>query len=186
MINCPKCKSEIDPDSRFCDQCGQEIFYCSQCRRPGKGLRCTTCGGEMRRYDELQSPSTQADSDVSDSITERESMMAAAIGATYRAGIPQLFLVNDSLHLRIAGTNGAIIGRRSGIYSQHLLQYNYISGTHAQLHYNQNRWLIEDKNSSNGTFVNGNRLAAGQATPLAPGDLVQLANIEFRVEISQR
>lgn len=140
----------------------------------------------MRRYDDLLSSNTNNDNDGIDTITERESMMAAAIGATYRAGIPQLFLVNDSLHLRLAGTNGAIIGRRAGIYSKFLTQYNFISGTHAQLHYNQNRWLIEDKNSSNGTFVNGNRLDAGQATPLSHGDLIQLANIEFRVEISQR
>mgnify|MGYP002623245951 CR=1 FL=1 len=140
----------------------------------------------MRRYNQLSSATGQAASNSAAEISQRESMMAAAIGATYRAGIPQLFLVNDSLHLRLAGTNGAIIGRRMGIYSQFLAQFSYISGTHAQLHYNQNQWLIEDKNSSNGTYVNGSQVASGQVVPLHHGDLVQLANIEFRVEVSQR
>lgn len=140
----------------------------------------------MRRYDELHTTIADDSSDNVDSISERESVLAAAIGATYRSGIPQLFLVNDSLHLRLAGTNGALIGRRAGIYSQFLSPYSYISGTHAQLYYNQNTWLIEDKNSSNGTYVNGSRLNAGETRPIHNGDLVQFANIEFRVEISQR
>jgi len=186
MINCPKCKAEIDTDSHFCDQCGQEIFYCSRCGRPGKGQRCTTCGGVMRRLSENEK-STDISTNDGATITSRESMMAAAIGATFRSGIPQLFLVNDSLHMRLAGTNGAIIGRRAGIYQQFLAQYNYISGTHAQLNYNQQQgWIIEDKNSSNGTFVNSRRLTPGQSMPIHQGDLVQLANIEFRVEISSR
>lgn len=185
MINCPKCKAEIDADSRFCDQCGQEILYCSDCGRPGKGQRCTTCGGIMRRLDDLPQASIATTTD--DAIHNREGAVAAAIGATYRSGLPQLFLVNDNLHLRLAGTNGAIIGRRNGIYSQFLAQFNYVSGTHAELRYSNDRgWAIEDKNSSNGTFVNGLRLAPGQNHPLHDRDMLQLANIEFRVEISQR
>ena len=46
-MNCPKCKAEIDSDSYYCDQCGQEIRYCQSCHRPGKGNRCTACGGRM-------------------------------------------------------------------------------------------------------------------------------------------
>ena len=185
MINCPKCKAEIDSDSHFCDQCGQEIFYCMSCGRPGKGQRCTTCGGTMRRLGEDEH-SIQAAGPNADAITPRESAMAAAIGATYRSGIPQLFLINDNLHLRLAGTNGAVLGRRTGIYSQFLAQFNYVSGTHAELHYTAaTGWSIEDKNSSNGTFVNGRRLVPAQNMPLHDRDLVQLANIEFKVEISQ-
>ena len=139
----------------------------------------------MRRLDQDEQ-SIHITGPNADAITPRESAMAAAIGATYRSGIPQLFLINDNLHLRLAGTNGAILGRRSGIYSQFLSQFNYISGTHAELHYTQAAgWSIEDKNSSNGTFVNGRRLVPTQNMPLSDRDLVQLANIEFKVEISQ-
>ena len=140
----------------------------------------------MRRLDDVPQVQKDADSDANP-ITVRESAMAAAIGATYRSGIPQLFLINDNLHLRLAATNGATLGRRAGIYSQFLAQFNYISGTHAELHYNKGAgWSIEDKNSSNGIFVNGQRLQPAQNMLLHDHDLVQLANIEFRVEISQR
>ena len=44
---CPKCKAEIDTDSCYCDQCGQEMRYCQSCQKLGKGNRCTACGGRM-------------------------------------------------------------------------------------------------------------------------------------------
>ena len=184
MINCPKCKAEIDPDSRFCDQCGQEILYCTVCGRPGKGVRCTTCGAPMKRLDDSDAAASAPASNTAEAVSTREGTMAAAIGANYRSGLPQLFLVNDNLHLRLAATNGAILGRRSGIYSQFLSQFNYVSGVHAELHYAPDTgWSIEDKNSSNGTYVNGQRLQPAQNRTLKDRDLVQLANIEFRVEL---
>ena len=44
---CPSCKSEIDRDSFFCDQCGTEILICPVCKNPGKGKRCTQDGGKL-------------------------------------------------------------------------------------------------------------------------------------------
>lgn len=44
---CPKCKEEIDELSHYCDQCGQQLFYCSVCGKVGLGRRCIYCGGEM-------------------------------------------------------------------------------------------------------------------------------------------
>lgn len=182
MIYCPKCKSEIDPDSRYCDQCGIEVFYCSHCHRPGKGLRCTACGAKMVKYDEL-SQSAMETEDIT-YVTQRESAMAAAMGATHRSGIPQLLLVNDSLHLRLAGVDGAVLGRRNGIYHELLAQCHYISGTHAQLAFTmQNGWTISDRGSSNGTFVNEKRIRPNDVVKLHKGDSVVLANVEFRVDI---
>lgn len=181
MIYCPKCKSEIDDDSRFCDQCGIEVFYCSRCSRPGKGLRCTACGAMMVKYDDLKLPILNENTNH---VTKRESVMAAALGATHRSGIPQLFLVNDSLQMRLAGVDGAILGRRTGIYKDVLASCRYISGTHAQLSYTmQNGWTVSDRGSSNGTFLNGQRLRVNDSAKLHNGDRVVLANVEFRVEV---
>ena len=47
MIICPSCKEEIEEESHYCDQCGQELVYCSSCGRVGMGRRCTYCGGLM-------------------------------------------------------------------------------------------------------------------------------------------
>lgn len=43
-IKCPKCQSEIEGDSYFCDQCGAELFVCPKCGTYGKGKCCTRCG----------------------------------------------------------------------------------------------------------------------------------------------
>lgn len=44
LINCPKCRVEIESDSYYCDQCGVELYICPQCHVFGKGKRCTQCG----------------------------------------------------------------------------------------------------------------------------------------------
>lgn len=54
MIICPSCKEEIEDDSHFCDQCGQELVYCSSCGRVGMGRRCTYCGGLMISADDMK------------------------------------------------------------------------------------------------------------------------------------
>ena len=50
-----------------------------------------------------------------------------------------------------------------------------ISRQHAKLTLQGGRCLIEDMGSSNGTFINGNRLGSSPV-PLAPGDQIQLGN----------
>ncbi len=37
---CVFCKSNIEDDSFFCDQCGKEILICPKCSQPGKGQHC--------------------------------------------------------------------------------------------------------------------------------------------------
>lgn len=136
----------------------------------------------MVKYDDLSSKPADKSTDIH--VTKRESTIASAMGATHRSGIPQLLFVNDSLQMRLAGVDGAIFGRRNGIYKEVLAQCHYISGTHAQLAYTvQTGWTIADRGSSNGTFVNGRKLAPNESSPLRNGDRVVLANVEFRIVV---
>jgi pSer/pThr/pTyr-binding forkhead associated (FHA) protein len=43
-------------------------------------------------------------------------------------------------------------------------------------------FLREEVGTTNGTFVNGERLQTGQARPLAPGDQIRFGSVELRVE----
>ena len=191
MIVCPNCKEDIDDDSRFCDQCGQALVYCSSCRRVGMGRRCTYCGGLMISYDELQSVRSNRNS-----LTDNNGM--SGIGVTSKAisepvaapqmpihsGIPTLTLYNPSLDIRITGINGAIIGRRQGPYAKLFENCPYISGTHAQLMYRPDSgWCIIDKHSSNGTKLNQRELQPDVPMTLKAGDIVTLANINLQVSI---
>jgi predicted RNA-binding Zn-ribbon protein involved in translation (DUF1610 family) len=44
---CAYCKADIEHDSFFCDQCGEELLICEKCGKPGKGKRCTDDGGKL-------------------------------------------------------------------------------------------------------------------------------------------
>lgn len=178
MIVCPKCKAEIDMDSWYCDQCGFELRFCSQCGKPGKGNRCTFCGGIMYAPAER----SQMTSPGGESSTVQVQTVTA--GSVKGYSVPQLFLTNTTLNVRMEGTNGAVIGRKKGPYQLMLANFSYISGSHAQLKYEaQSGWTITDLNSTNGTLLNQNRLMPGVSSPLKNGGKLQLANIELNIEI---
>ena len=191
MIICPSCKEEIEDDSHFCDQCGQELVYCSSCGRVGMGRRCTYCGGLMVTVDELVEQrkgqrSASADSQSIVTFGTNASKRAADqnIGAS-PGGLPTLTLYNPNLDIRMVGVNGAVIGRRQGPYTQLFEGNMYISGVHAQLIYKPDTgWNIIDKHSSNGTKLNQRDLLPDVPMSIKSGDIVTLANINLQVTIS--
>lgn len=192
MIICPTCKEEIESDSCFCDQCGQELLFCNQCRRVGVGRRCTYCGGLMvsksqqNQVAQKVSPSLMG-SQVNTSVTSANGTSVARPLVQQRSpsaphGIPVLTLANDSLNIRIVGINGAVIGRRKGPYTQFFEQHAYVSGVHAQLKYKPGvGWVITDKHSSNGTKLNQRPLQPDVDMSINNGDIVTIANINLQV-----
>ena len=191
MIICPSCREEIEEDSHYCDQCGQELVYCSNCGRVGMGRRCTQCGGLMISADELikqrQAPRSQASVvDMMQSMRQETSRRAPeGSQMPIQSGIPTLTLYNPTLDIRMVGVNGAVIGRRQGPYQQLFDGNMYISGVHAQLIYKPDTgWNIIDKHSSNGTKLNQRDLLPDIPMSLKSGDIVTLANISLQVSIT--
>jgi len=187
MIICPSCKEEIEDNSHYCDQCGQELVYCTSCGRVGLGRRCTYCGGLMAGIDEILEKKK---------ATQQQSVSYATFG-TYGSqrmedplqngvlkGVPTLTLYNPSLDIRIVGVNGAIIGRRQGPYKEMFEGNMYVSGVHAQLIYKQDTgWCIIDKHSSNGTKLNQRPLMPDVPMSIKSGDIVTVANINLQVSV---
>jgi pSer/pThr/pTyr-binding forkhead associated (FHA) protein len=191
MIICPSCKEEIEDDSHFCDQCGQELVYCSSCGRAGMGRRCTYCGGLMISVDEMmeQRKGPQKSQDDSPSLltygTNASKRADAQSPMASPGGLPTLTLYNPSLDIRMIGVNGAIIGRRQGPYTQLFEGNMFISGVHAQLIYKPDTgWNIIDKHSSNGTKLNQRDLLPDIPMSIKSGDIVTLANINLQVTIN--
>lgn len=54
-----------------------------------------------------------------------------------------------------------------------------ISRIHAVVTTRNGRYYVMDQNSTNGTFINGRIIKAGQETEILPGDCLMLANEEF-------
>ena len=47
MIQCPECRNMIPDDSAFCDQCGKELKWWPECKRPKRGMDCPVCGSDL-------------------------------------------------------------------------------------------------------------------------------------------
>ena len=108
MIICPSCKEEIEEESHYCDQCGQELVYCSSCGRVGMGRRCTYCGGLMVGPDEAKDqrnvpnqPGVAEKQNVSYTFTSRR---PEPVGSQMpvQNGVPTLTLYNPSLDIQRA------------------------------------------------------------------------------------
>lgn len=57
----------------------------------------------------------------------------------------------------------------------------YVSAVHAEMTLMDNGEIfVEDKNSTNGTFVNGQRITPNVETPLRRGDLVMFGNVQLQ------
>lgn len=197
-MNCPKCKAEIDADSFFCDQCGQEIRYCQSCHRLGKGNRCTACGGRMLPAADssgcplvttpmaVASHPMEGGGGISLASSSQAMEYEATVKVSGLAASARLVFSNSMLGISFEGVDGAIIGRRQGIYQAFFSRYPYVSGSHAQLKFDagQKKWMIVDMHSSNGTKYNGKPLTAGVPCVLENGATVQLANVLLTVNLS--
>ncbi|MFJ8474722.1 FHA domain-containing protein [Kitasatospora sp. NPDC094011] len=81
------------------------------------------------------------------------------------------------LSLPQAGARLLTIGRIPG--SGLRLHDASVSRHHAELRHEGGGWVLYDLGSTNGTHVNGRRIAGG--IPVRPGDQVRFGNLEFRL-----
>jgi ABC transport system ATP-binding/permease protein len=63
------------------------------------------------------------------------------------------------------------------------LPHPQISSKHAALHFSGGQIFLEDKNSANGTFVRGQRLAAGQRVPVTNGEKVFIGPMPLVIQV---
>ena len=70
------------------------------------------------------------------------------------------------------------IGKGKGVDAK--IEKGTISHFHAQINHEQGTFYIEDLNSTNGTFVNGEGLTYKERKKLAINDIVQFADIRYR------
>jgi pSer/pThr/pTyr-binding forkhead associated (FHA) protein len=92
----------------------------------------------------------------------------------------EYFLKKASTGARIPLTDPVVTVGRSEDNSLRLLE-GQPSRNHAQLIIEEGGVLVEDLGSTNGTFVNGRRIAARQRTNLSGGDIVRFDIEEFEV-----
>ena len=166
MIQCPDCRQIIPEDSAFCDQCGKELKWCPECKRPKRGTECPVCGSDLipgRKYlaGDFSKPSSAPVTPPSAGPASVSPAPAALVGNGWRLTLQE-----------------GPFGRRGGIWPE-LSTCQYVSGSHGNIVKAGADWVIEDVGSTNGTYVNGARI---QRQALKKGDRVKIATLEFTVE----
>ena len=91
------------------------------------------------------------------------------LGKNYRAA--PVDAVPEATHIAPPPTRPSQLVITAGAQAGAMMQlgdHPITIGRHARLFPQGSRWFLEDLNSTNGTFVNGERLT--RATPIEPGD----------------
>ena len=122
-------------------------------------------------------------------VPSRRVTMVAAERPVAGAGAISHGLALDVVDGPLRGQRIAVAGPRFQIGADNnnelrITTDKYLSGVHARIDYAQGHWTLIDQGSSNGTFVNGRRLASGQAHPLHDGESVRIGTSEFRIMIA--
>ena len=98
--------------------------------------------------------------------------------------------------LRLRGISGPIKGKvwqsdhllRAGRLAslEIVLDDSSVSRKHAEVRLaNDSEWMVKDLESTNGTYVNGHRVASGGEEPLKPRDVVQFGKVALMVEMNE-
>jgi pSer/pThr/pTyr-binding forkhead associated (FHA) protein len=197
-MQCPSCKEQIDGDSRFCDQCGEQIFICSQCGRPGKGKRCIFDGKEMVPAGDAGQQSSQT-TQINQSPPAQAAQPPAQTGQTPVHAAPpppqpaqppvqQSFTSGDKIKLSsqnygimIEAAEGDTLGRRAGPFTGIFGRFPQISGAHCKIVKTDGNWHVLDLGSTNGTFYNNSRLTHNSPVLLQSGTNIKLADLELLI-----
>jgi hypothetical protein len=71
------------------------------------------------------------------------------------------------------------IGRHDGNAVE--IDDGFVSGSHAEITFDNGAWWLQDLNSTNGTFVNNQRVRS--RVRLADGDIVQFGRVQLRAHL---
>lgn len=200
MIQCPECRNMIPDDSAFCDQCGKELKWCPECKRPKRGTECPVCGNDLipgKKYlsmlesgtpfpsqsqpqstaENRPQPPTQFQSKPQPQpVSPQPVMPPPPQGTAVAASLPTVLVGNGwTLPLK-----EGLFGRCGGIWPE-LANCQYVSGRHGNITRDPAGWKITDIGSTNGTYINGARLTPNTPAALVKGNKVVIATIEFTV-----
>lgn len=167
-MNFKKCKAcgQLVPEGNYCDQCG--VLFAAVAAQ-------TTADDKPVAPVEPPTPVTSypppPPADDEKPITDSGSFVATVIRLNQiKGGNARLILEPDT-----------VIGRAQGPYAGQLASMRYISSRHARVTHDSQGWWITDLGSTNGTYVNDDRLEVNIPHQFGPGDIVDLGTMIFEV-----
>ncbi len=193
MITCPTCNTPNEAGAAFCDQCGASLAALNAAAVPAPAAAalaastgcCPVCGAAAMSGDAfceecgaaLGAPAPAAAAPV----TTASAPVAQAVPAARRGGCAHILLGNGQ-SIELAGKPSYLIGREdqvSGIYPDVDTTHSDgdaagVSRRHAEIVQQSDLWFLQDLNSTNGTYINNQRVAPQSRQPLRSGDQIRL------------
>ena len=172
MIICPNCHHEELPGSLFCSECGAQLVV-------------------------SETPTTQhIQRNPSDILAVKPPTQSAAVSqvsSTAQDVVVSLHLVESGQILHLAGQTEFTIGRTAEgqpiLPDVDLSQYEAyaqgVSRLHAAMKIHNQRVVITDLGSSNGTRVNGQKIVPHVDYPLNHGDMIALGKFAIQILIKK-
>jgi hypothetical protein len=165
-MQCPNCQHWNEPGSRFCEECGTEL---PQTAAPAAARVVSAAPAEV----------VPPPPEAQPLVPPPEPPPTPYTG-------PHLVLKSTGSIFKLGGA--AVLGREDPTLQIDFDGYpdgQYISHRHAQIVQLNGKYYVEDLGSSNHTYVNGIRLAQGQAEPITDGDVIKLGKIELEFHEAQ-
>ena len=152
---CKNCGAKNDIDAMFCVDCKEIEFDVIE---------------DVIEYNEKDS--------IDDLFEKEESTVGMKTTIDKK---PILKLINQNFTLTIE--NDLTVGREA-FGSQYLNEYDTVSRNHLNIFYKNDSWYIKDLNSTNGTYLNYNKIIPNQEYKINNNDSIKLSSkLEFKVKI---
>jgi hypothetical protein len=188
MIVCPTCNTQNETGAAFCDQCGASLAALNAVAAPAAAEAntgtCPVCGAAATAGDafcEECGAALGAPAPAAIPVTSIGTAHVSTIPSAPRAVHAQILLGNGQ-SVDLTGKANYLIGREdqvSGIYPDVDTTHSDgdaggVSRRHAEIVQQSDQWFLQDLNSTNGTYVNNQRVAPNSRQPLLSGDQIRL------------
>ncbi len=185
-VTCPKCHTANDADNTYCLHCGNPL-QAQQRQQPAQVQQkklCPRCGAEMKPDATFctkcgTSFSPPEERTVAVDVTPPTQYVAP--GATTTWGY---LLFTDGTRMDLAGERVSVGrylpeggGSKPDMNLYSLPESHTVSRMHAAFTWTDNNSTLTDLNSTNGTFLNGQRLEPDKPVPVNDGDAVLFGKV---------
>jgi len=182
---CPQCGVAVIPGEAFCDNCGAPLLGAPRPAAP------TPAHGGVPPQPVYPPPRPVTPAPPPQPVMPAPPPVAPAPPPRATLAPARLIVQPSGAVVALPATPQALVGRADAVSNffpdVDLTDYDGINlgvgRRHARLFVQAGQIMIEDLDSTNGTFLNAARLSPRQATPLKQGDEVRLGNLRLRVEL---
>jgi FHA domain/Double zinc ribbon len=176
VTSCPDCGVRVQPEDLICFRCGANL---PRARAADDDVPTPTVSQKYLRGDGLTTcPNCGAAVDPADVICAECRHALPATAARRRISPVVLRITFPTGNVDVPAGTSVLLGRdpAQSLVAAAFGQYDNVSRRHATIMVSDDgRATIRDENSTNGTFVNGDRVLPGSEVRLVDGDRIRLA-----------